>query len=125
MRKGHQARAQVEQALVGSQVQQTILAHRDELQAQVFLGGQDMPGHQVGVVLHLGQDNHIARPQVGPPPGVGHQVDRLGGVACVDHLARGRRMDKAGDLARASSYNAVASSASTWMPRWMLALELR
>ena len=35
--------------------------------------------------------------------------------------ARGALM-KAATLARTSSYRAVASSASVWMPRWMLAL---
>jgi hypothetical protein len=46
-----------------------------------------VPGHQVGVVLHLGQENFVAGPQVAQPPGIGHQVEGLGGVAHEDNLA--------------------------------------
>ncbi len=63
-----------------------------------LLGGQHVPGHQVGVVLHLGQDHHITGLQVGPAPGVRHQVDRLGGVAGEDHLPGGRCVDEFGHL---------------------------
>ena len=51
--------------------------------------GEDHPGHDVGVVLHLGQQHGVAGAQVGPAPGLGHQVERLGGVLGEDHLAGG------------------------------------
>ncbi len=35
-----------------------------------------LPRHQVGVVLHLGEQNFVARPQKLAAPRVGHQVDR-------------------------------------------------
>ena len=61
---------------------------------RLLLGCQHLPGHQVGVVLHLGQDEQIARLQVCPPPGVRHQVDRLGGIAGEDYLPGGGGVDK-------------------------------
>ena len=58
--------------------------------------GEDHPGHDVGVVLHLGEQHGVARPQVGPAPGVGHQVERLGRVLGEDDLVRRvRRADEA------------------------------
>ena len=56
----------------------------------------DHPRHDVGVVLHLGQEDGVARPQVGPAPAVRHQVERLGRVLGEHHLVRRvRRADEA------------------------------
>ena len=75
------------------------------------------------MMLHLGQDEHIARLQVLASPGVCHQVDRFGGVAGKNHLARGWGIDKSCHFLPGAFIQAVDSSARTWMPRWILALE--
>jgi len=57
---------------------------------------QQLPGHQVGVVLHLGDGHDIPFPHVLASPRVGDQVDRLGGVPGEDRRVR-RAADEAGD----------------------------
>ena len=59
-------------------------------------GGRELPGHDVGVVLHLADQHRVAGPQVGARPGVGDQVDRLGHVAGEDR-ARDRAVDEGRD----------------------------
>ena len=56
-------------------------------------------GHQVGVVLHLGQHDRVALGDVPPAPGVRHEVDRLGRVAGEDDLVPIGGVDEPGDLA--------------------------
>ena len=48
--------------------------------------GQHQPGDQVGVVFHVGEQDGVTGTQVGPTPGGGHQVHRLGGVLGEDDL---------------------------------------
>ncbi len=50
-------------------VEQAVVGHAEVAQLEVQLLGQDEPGHEVGVVLHLGEHNHVPAAQVGPPPG--------------------------------------------------------
>ena len=50
----------------------------------------ELPGHQVRVVLHDRQDDLVAGVKVGVAPGVGDKVQRLCGVAGEDD-ARGCR----------------------------------
>ena len=54
------------------------------LEARALLLGQQLPGHQVGVVLHHRHDDQVAGLDVAPAPGLGDQVDRLGRVADED-----------------------------------------
>jgi AraC-like DNA-binding protein len=55
---------------------------------------EQLPGHKVGVVLHLRQYHAVAG---GPPAAqtLGEQVDRLGGAAQEDDLARRGGIDPA------------------------------
>src|SRR5450631_1128189 len=46
--------------------------------------GNDLPGHDPAVVLHLGHQDHVAWAEVADPPRPGNQVDRLGGVLGED-----------------------------------------
>ena len=59
--------------------------------------GELLPGNDVRVVLHLGQDDAVAGTDVGVAPRPGDEVDRLGGVADEDHLAAVSGADVAGD----------------------------
>ena len=77
-------RGQVEPALVG-----------DVEPAQRGAGplGQQLPRHDVGVVLHHRDDDLVARPQVGAQR-VGAQVERLGGVLGEHDLLGAGRADE-------------------------------
>ncbi len=77
--------------------QQAVVGDRDELEVGVRLLGQQLPRDEVGVVLHLGQDDRVAAADVAAAPGVGDQVDRLGRVAREHDLVRIRDADEAGD----------------------------
>ena len=48
--------------------------------------GDLLPGHQVAMVLERREHHFVTGFQVGQPPGVGHQVERLGGVLGKDHF---------------------------------------
>ena len=90
---------------------------------QAALLGQHVPGDDVGVVLHFGEHDDIAGVQVGPPPGVGHQVEAFGGVLGEDDLpatGSGAPMNRP-TLCRAASKRRVASSAMEYTPRCTLA----
>ena len=66
--------------------------------------GDQLPRHDVGVVLHLGDDDLVARAAgprraaVGPGDDVGDQVERLGGVLGEDDLGAVGGVDERGDL---------------------------
>ncbi len=49
---------------------------------------QEMPGHDVGVMLHDREHDLVARLDALAPEGVGDEVDRLGGIAGEDDLLR-------------------------------------
>ncbi len=87
----------VDQAVEVVEHQTTGAVDRDVPQVEpAELLGEDHPGHDVGVVLHLGQEHGIAGSQVGAAPGLGHQVERLRRVLGEDHLVRRvRRADEA------------------------------
>ena len=52
---------------------------------------QEVPGHDVRVMLHDGDHDLVAGLDVGLAPGRRHEVDRLGGVAGEDDLFGTRR----------------------------------
>ena len=49
---------------------------------------QQLPRHQVAVVLHEGEQHLVSLAQVGVTPAAGHQVDRLAGIAGEHDLPR-------------------------------------
>ena len=64
--------------------------------------GDELPRHDVRMMLHDGQHDLVARPELGPAPARGDQVDSLGGAADEDDFALiGRAEELAGLLARA------------------------
>jgi len=69
--------------------QSAVVVDGEPPQLDAALGGQHVPRHDVGVVLHLGQHHHVAAFQMAAAPGVGHQVESLGGVLGEHDLPRG------------------------------------
>ena len=116
----------VEQAVEVGQVEAVVVGDGDPAQLDAALGGEDVPRHDVGVVLHVREHDGIALAQVGACPRVRDEVDGLGGVADVDDLVRVARVRRTRrPCARAASNAAVASSAIVYTPRWTLALYSR
>ena len=84
----------VQQDLVHLELQEPVVADRNELQVAVLFLDQELPGHQIGVVLHLGQDDRVAPADVAAAPRVRDEVDRLGRIADEDDLGRLRGVDE-------------------------------
>ncbi len=74
-----------------AEVEPVVAGEGDPAELDAALGGEDLPRHDVGVVLHVGQHDGVALAQVGPGPRVRDQVDGLGRVADVDDLVGVRR----------------------------------
>ena len=69
------------------QVELVVLADREVAQLDAALLGQHQPGHEVGVVLDLGEQDRLALGEEVAAVGVGDEVERLGGVLREDDLA--------------------------------------
>ena len=98
MCEGHQLDLALQRPGQGLQVEESIVGHADVDQLSPDLLGEHLPGHQVAVVLHFGDDDAVAWPHVGPAPRVGHQIDGLRGVAGEDYAVAVWRVDERGDL---------------------------
>ena len=92
------AREQVAERL---HVEQARVGDRHVGQLRALLGAQQLPRHEVGVVLHLRDDHEVAGADVGAAPAVGDEVDRLGRVAREDRLAGRGAGERRDALARA------------------------
>ena len=60
--------------------------------------GHDVPRHDVGVVLHLRDDDDVAGGEVRTAPRLGDEVEGLGGVLGEHDLVGVAGVDEAGDL---------------------------
>ena len=96
--EGDELGPQVQQDLVHLEAQDAVVRDGHELQVAVHLLDHELPGDEIGVVLHLGQDDRVAPADVAATPRIRHQVDGLRGVADEDDLVRIRGVDQAGDL---------------------------
>ena len=85
----------VEQLLKGLQVEESVVGHRDDAQADAFPGGGELPGHDVGVMLHHRDDDLIARLHHRLGERGGHEVESLGGAAREDDFRRRAGVDEA------------------------------
>ena len=59
---------------------------RRDAQLRALLGAELLPGHDVGVVLEVRDDDLVALADVAPAPGLRDEVDALGGAAHEDDL---------------------------------------
>src|SRR6476660_4925919 len=58
-----------------------LLVDRRPLDHRTLTLAQEMPGHDIGVMLHNREDDLIASLDLLAPEGIGNQIDRLGSVA--------------------------------------------
>src|SRR3972149_3979176 len=72
-----------------------VVGYRRPFQDRAVALAQEMPGHDVGVVLHDGEQDLVPLLDMGDAIGRGDEVYRLGGVAGEDDLLVGARIDKA------------------------------
>jgi hypothetical protein len=98
---GDELRPLREQGLEGVHLQLAAVVDRRDAQGRAGLLAEHLPGHDVGVVLEVGDQHLVARAHALPPEGPGHQVDGLGGVADEDRLAGVRADEVRGLAARA------------------------
>src|SRR5205814_9611298 len=88
----------VEEAGEVGEVEVPVGREGDPAQLDAPLGGQHVPGHDVGVVLHVGEDDDVAGAERGAAPGVGHQVGGLGRAPGEDDLPGRGGVDEPGGL---------------------------
>ena len=98
MGDGDQLRAVGQQGGEFFEIELPVVLHRRDLEHDPLAVAQQLPGHDVGVVLHLGNDDLVARRKMGLGPGAGDQVDRLGHIPGEDDILRRRRVQQAGNL---------------------------
>ena len=84
-----------EQALEGRHVELAVVLHRDHLEHRAGLLAHELPGHDVGVVLHGAEQDLVACGQARSAPALRHQVDRLGGAAGEHDLVGARGVEEA------------------------------
>ena len=79
-------------------VETAVRGDRHVAELGVALPAEDLPGHDVRVVLHLRDQHPVSRPHVRASPRVGHEIDRLGHVLRENDLFVGG-VDRSGDPA--------------------------
>jgi hypothetical protein len=106
--------AQVEHAFIAGD------GHVGELRAGAL--GEQLPRHEVAVMLHFREQNHVAGLEIFRAPGTGDQVDALGGAARENDFLGAAGVDEFGGARPGGLVAAVARLLNSWMPRWTLAL---
>ena len=56
---------------------------------------QELPGHDIGVMLKGREDDPVARLEIGRPPAAGHEIEGRGGAGREDDLAGLARVEEA------------------------------
>jgi hypothetical protein len=79
MRDRDQLGALGQQLLEFLDVEGAVIVHRHPDQHRALALAQEMPRHDVGMVLHDGEHDLVALPDIGHAPAIGDRVDRLGG----------------------------------------------
>ena len=77
-------------------IQFTCFGDPDMAQNTARSLSQELPGHQVAVVLHQREQDLIPFTQIGVTPAAGYEVDGLCGIAGEHNLLRTSRSDKGG-----------------------------
>ncbi len=85
-----------EQALVGFEDEVAVIVHRGDADDGAGLPGGELPGHDVGVMLGLGEHDLVAGAQQAFAEGGGEQVDAFGGAAHEHDLVLRARIQEGG-----------------------------
>ena len=80
------------------ELQLAVVVDRDVRELRARLLRDELPGHEVRVVLELGDHDDVALAEILEPPGVGDQVQSLRRAAGEDHFAVRRRVDVSAHL---------------------------
>jgi hypothetical protein len=86
-----------QQRVEGLEVEMPVDKHRHIRELGAAVSAHQLPGHDVRVVLHLGEHHEVAATDVLAAPGVGDEVDRRRRVGREQRLFR-RRAQPVGDL---------------------------
>ena len=78
--------------------QLAAIVHRRDAEPSAALLAEQLPRHDVRVVLHRRDEHFVAGPDAAAPEGVRHEIDALGAVAREDDLARARSVEERGDF---------------------------
>ena len=92
MNDRHEFRARAEEPLELVQLQLSRVVDRNDTQARARLFAQQLPGNNVGVMLHFGDHDLITGPYMLPAVRLRYQVDTLGRVTGEDNFSRLGRM---------------------------------
>ena len=87
-----------EQFLIFLEQDLAAVVDRSDAELRAFLGGELLPGHDVGVVLETADDDFVIGADVLPTPALRDQIDRLGRAADEHDFVGGRRVQKAAHL---------------------------
>ena len=96
---GHrdEAGAGPEHREVGVEVEHAVVVDRHDPELRPLLLAEELPGDDVRMVLHVGDDDLVAFPEPRADEAVRNEVDGLGGAAREDDLAFVRGAQKAPD----------------------------
>ena len=92
----HQFDPLVEQTIQGVEIDTGLIGNRYGQHLGADARRDELPGHDIRVVLQPGKQHAIARFQVRRPPAVGNEIDRLRRAARPDHLAAARAVQESG-----------------------------
>ena len=94
VRDGDDLGLRAEQLLEFIEQQFAAIVDGRDAQLRALLFAQHLPGHDVGVVLHGGDEHFIAGADVSAAVGLRHEVDGFGGAAHEDDFAAHRRVEE-------------------------------
>ena len=86
MREGDELRLRPDEAGEVIDIQRAVIADARPFQHRALPLAQEVPRHDVGVMLHLGEHDLIARLDQGAEETLSHQVERLGAAMRQDDL---------------------------------------
>ncbi len=93
MREGEQLHLRREQLRKLIERERAILTHRHETQARAGSLRQQLPRHEIAVVFHFGEKNHVVGPEKFSAPRLRDEVDAFRRPARENDLVRARRVE--------------------------------
>ena len=95
MHDSYQLRPLVQKPVVLVEQQLARIVHRNHAQARALFFAEHLPGHDVGVMLHRGDDDLVAGADELASIAVHHEIDSFGRAAHKDALTHVTRVDEA------------------------------